>query len=622
MSSSLKYVLIVVCICVYNAGALAQPIDLSELQKDPCYIFFNGRAEKLGSSSIIMLDSVLAPVSQKRFERLPDQSIIFHGIDPFYYWYRFTLSNTDTLPRNIVLMFGGKGVRSAELWQGQAGRWISYGKTGYQYPFASRHYVFNSYAYLLTVPARSIVQYYIDVDESHAYKTINLALFEPRAMEQIKSRFYLFMGFLSGVLILFALLNFYLFVSVKEPIHIWYSLYILFTLCFVIKHEGLDMQFLGLDSATGYRATSMAAFAAIGSGFLIHVVQLFLTNIPRRSFFGWALYIDKWFLWISGIAYAIVFFVEPSNTIEVIVFEWSNKSAILGVIIVLASCIYSIVKGYRPAWILLVGQSAYLIGAMMRALFIGKFSQVIPPAPFHIGLLIEVLVISFALMYKYNVFKKEKELLSTQLKDQQVKFSEQILVTQENERKRIAGDLHDELGGNLAAMKMAIQSFDLPPKQNEMLKGLIDKTSVTAREITHNLMPPDFEKTSLREMLENYYKRLSSESNIRYQFFTSDPVYTFGKPDELMIYRILMELTTNINKHSMATEATIQVVYDTDNLELVVEDNGKGFDDRQSDGIGLKNIRSRVDYLGGSMNIDSGQKGSTIIIRIPYKSDI
>ena len=110
-----------------------------------------------------------------------------------------------------------------------------------------------------------------------------------------------------GVLILFALLNFYLFISVKEPIHIWYGLYILFTLCFVIKHEGLDMQFLGLDSTTGYRATSMAAFAGIGSGFLVHVVQLFLTNIPRRSFLGWALFIDKWFLWLSGAAYASYF---------------------------------------------------------------------------------------------------------------------------------------------------------------------------------------------------------------------------------------------------------------------------------------------------------------------------
>jgi signal transduction histidine kinase len=212
--------------------------------------------------------------------------------------------------------------------------------------------------------------------------------------------------------------------------------------------------------------------------------------------------------------------------------------------------------------------------------------------------------------------------LSTQLKNQQLKFSEQILVTQENERKRIAGDLHDELGGNLAAMKMAMQSFDLPPQQNELLKGLIDKTSVTAREIAHNLMPPDFEKTALRDMLENFYKRLSSESHISYQFFASDPLYTFSKQDELMIYRILMELTTNINKHSMATEATVQLVYDTHYLELMVEDNGKGFDDRKSDGIGLKNIRSRVDYLGGSMNIDTGQKGTTIIIRIPYKKDI
>jgi len=619
MATAFKYLFLALTALLFYARSLAQPVDISALSKEPGYIFFNGKAEKLASSVIISLDSVLKPASQVHFEPLPNKPFIYHGFDPDFFWYRFSLANPDSTMQKAVLLFGGKGVRSAELWQQAGSGWISLGKTGYKYPFESRPYPFSSYGYLLAVPASSTMQFYLDVDESHAYKTINLSLFEPRTMDHIKSRFYLFIGILLGLLILFGLLNFYLYVSVREPIHIWYGFYILFTLCFVIKHEGLDMQFLGLDSETGYRATSMAGFIALSSGFLVHVVQLFLSNIRRHSLIGKALFLDKWSLWISGTLYFIVFYIEPAYWIEVAVFEWANKSAIMGVVLIISSSIYSIAKGYRAAWILLIGQLAYLMGALWRGLFIEDLSQIIPPAPFQIGLLIEVLIITFALMHRYNLFKKEKEELAFQLKDQQFSFSEQILITQENERKRIAEDLHDELGGNLAAIKMAIQSFDLPARQNDMLKGLIDKTSLTAREIAHDLMPPDFEKTDFQELLEHHYRHLAAETGSAFQFYASKPLHTFNKHEELIIYRILMELTTNIIRHAEATEATVQLNYYNDYLELIVEDNGKGFRERSSDGIGLKNVSSRVEYLGGSMNIDTGEKGTTIIISIPYK---
>ena len=622
MSLAAKYFLtalasISACLlCLFSFG---QGIDLAKLDKDPGYIFFNGKAEYLKSSSIISLDSVLKPVSQKRFLHFPDKAVIFHGYDPYYYWYRFSVINTDSVAKKANLLFGGKGVRTAELWQQNGDKWCSLGKTGYKYPFDSRLYVFTSYCYPVTIPPHSVSMFYLNIDESHAYKVVNLAFFEPHKMEKIKTRFYYVFGIFAGVLLLFALLNIYLFFSVKESIHIWYSLYVLFSLMFIIKHEGLDMQFLGLDSELSYRATSMAGIAAIASGFLVHVVQLFLTNIPKKSFLSWALFITKWSLWLSGICFCIIFLVQPANSVEVFVFEWANKTTLAAIFVILGACSYSIAKGYKPAWILLSGQLVFLIGGLFRTLFIGDLTQVIPPAPFQIGLLVEVVIISFGLMYRYNLFKKEKEQLAGELKDQQLKVSGQILATQENERKRIAEDLHDELGGNLAAIKMALQSFELPNQQNAILKGLIDNASVNARDIAHNLMPPDFEKTGLRDMLRAYYQRQATEKNISFQFYASDPVASFDKQDELMMYRILLELTNNIYKHSMATEATIQLVYYDSYLEMMIEDNGKGFSNPQTTGIGLKNIRSRVDYLGGSLNIDTGKKGTTVIIRIPYK---
>ena len=600
----------------------AQVVDIGNLDQEPGYIFFNGSTYALRNSSVISLDSVLQPASQQRFTPLPSQAVIFHGFDPDYFWYRFTVSNRDVKDRTFILLFGGRGIRTAELWTRANSGWYSLGKMGYRYPFSSRPFLFTSYAYPVTIPAGQTLTYYLNVDESHAYKTTHFAAFEPGTMERIKGRYYFFFGLLIGVMLLFGVFNLYLYFSIKEPIHIWYALYIIFMVCFLVKHEGLDMQFLHMDSEWAYRASSMVGFVAVGSGFLVQVVQLFLVNISVKSWLGKALSLVKWSLWLSGAIYFIIFFIEPAHWMEVVVFEWANKTAIVAILLVIVSCMYSIAKGYRPAWILLLGQAAYLIGVLFRALFIGDLSQVIPPAPFQIGLLMEVLIVSYALMHRYNVFKREKEQLGNQLRNQQLHFSEQILVTQENERKRIAGDLHDELGGNLAAIQMAVQTAELPESQRDLLKGLVYKTAVTTREIAHNLMPPDFEKSSLCEMLSIYFGRLQMEGDLRYHFVCSGTVVPFSKQDELMVYRIVMELATNISRHAQASEATIQLLYEPDALEIIVEDNGRGFQENSGEGIGLKSIRSRVDYLGGVFKLDTGQKGTTVIVHIPYQKEV
>lgn len=596
----------------------SQSIDVAATTKNPHYLFLNKYTDVLQATSFISLDSVLSRSSQQKFKPLKNDKVLFKGYDPYYYWYRFTLSNSDTTPKNFILLLGGLGIREAEVWKGENQHWISLGKSGYRYPFYKRPYPYVHHAFQISLMPVSTTTFYIGINESHAYKSIAFVLVKSREMKLIEHRFYFLFGLIIGLIFLFFIFNLYLFFSIKEKIHLWYSLYIITILFFLIKNEGLDAEFLGLDSIAGYRSTYMGAVASLAVGFLLQVVQLFLINIKPSAWLYKSLVFLKWLTVVTAVTQFIIFYYQPNYKIELALFEWANKTGLLSLVFIITACCYSFYKGFKPALFILTGQFLFIIGIVARGLFIGAESYMFPPSLFEIGLVAEVIIISYGLMYRYNQYKKEKESLKEKLEWQQLQTARQIVQVQEAEQKRIAEDLHDELGGNLAAIKMSLQSFDLPPDQYGLLNQLLDNASVNARNIAHNLMPPEFEQTRLNDLLCNYYQRLTKEGNILFHFYNSGSNNHFTKQDELMIYRMIMELTNNIIKHSNATEATIQLVYHENQLAITAEDNGKGIFSNSSEGIGLKNIRSRVSYLDGFINIDSGKNGSTIMIQIPY----
>ncbi|MBO0953023.1 tetratricopeptide repeat-containing sensor histidine kinase [Fibrella forsythiae] len=200
-----------------------------------------------------------------------------------------------------------------------------------------------------------------------------------------------------------------------------------------------------------------------------------------------------------------------------------------------------------------------------------------------------------------------------------------ILRAQEDERKRLAADLHDDLGGVIATIRhqldqgLALSSL---PALRPLLASIIATTTQAGdkiRSIAHNLMPPDFERLGLIESLQELVDSLNDD---RFQFAV------FGQPRrllpevELTAYRIVSELVHNVQKHAQAKQVTIQLLFHADNLSLVVDDDGIGHSaatsGNPSTGIGLKNLSSRVNYLNARWHTDTSAQGTVTLIEIPY----
>ncbi len=239
------------------------------------------------------------------------------------------------------------------------------------------------------------------------------------------------------------------------------------------------------------------------------------------------------------------------------------------------------------------------------------------------------LVILISLGFLYNRYRlRQKNMYQKQLIKQQNELFNAIAATQEQERKRIARDLHDSLGSVLSAakLKMAAVRDERPElSENEQFQtgiSLLDEASSDLRDISHNIMPATLSKLGLIPALKNLCNNISSSKGLQISFMAYDLEERLDEQTEISIYRIMLELINNIVKHAQASKATVQLLRYPEYINITIEDNGKGFDLNKiavnKNGIGLGNVAARVEYLKGKVEVDSSaDKGTTIIIEIP-----
>ncbi len=204
---------------------------------------------------------------------------------------------------------------------------------------------------------------------------------------------------------------------------------------------------------------------------------------------------------------------------------------------------------------------------------------------------------------------------------------EAVAETQEQERGRISRDLHDSIGSMLATIKLRLHTYsnqealDTPLPEN-VLK-LLDETCDEVRRISHNLTPGVLLKFGLVSALQNLSDQIKQSDQLDCELFV------FGLEDrlrpqlEIFVYRIVQELSQNVLKHAQARHLSISVVKHPQKINIMVEDDGKGMPPSQKpvEGIGLKNIHSRVRYLNGELHIDSQSgRGTLISINIPLRT--
>lgn len=207
-----------------------------------------------------------------------------------------------------------------------------------------------------------------------------------------------------------------------------------------------------------------------------------------------------------------------------------------------------------------------------------------------------------------------------------------MIQSQENERKRIAAELHDSLGQNLLIIKNRALLGVNVSRDDGAAKEQFDEITASAshaieevREIAYNLRPYHLDRLGLTSTIEDMVEKVATVSGIHFTAEIAPLDGLFSKEDEMNLYRIVQESINNIVKHSQATEAKVEITRDTYGVYLTIHDNGRGFvpeattsTELRRRGFGLTGIAERVRMLGGTQKIRSGPgQGTTVTIKLP-----
>ena len=244
-----------------------------------------------------------------------------------------------------------------------------------------------------------------------------------------------------------------------------------------------------------------------------------------------------------------------------------------------------------------------------------------------------LLIPIIALLYVYyqklqtqNKLNQQQEEINAQriaglLNEQELKLARTSLQAQQEERSRIAQQLHDSIGGNLAGIKLQMANIE---DKNELQKGIMNQINETyelVREISHDLTPRKFNENAFTLLIGEYVEKIKNNSQleITFQAHPKERINNLGEPLKVSIYQIVQELFTNTIKHAKAKQVELHLTLHKNMFQLLFEDDGSGFNmNNTKNGIGLYNIENKIQQWNGTLHLDSAVgRGTVVTIEIP-----
>lgn len=582
----------------------------------------------------LSIDGAVDRFQQGEYQKTTAPVTFNAGITFSAFWFRFSIKNTTPQTRNLVLGIAEK-VDTLWLYQQQQGKVQQLAATGFAYSYATRPIGNRNFLFGISIPPNTSITYYLLAKNSADYMYIPFVLKDAGTYLAYETSRYQLLSIYIGFFLFVILFNIFLYGSLRDKLHIWYALYVLVSLVYLMMEDGITYE-LVLKYTPSLRWLFNEEYWWYGLMVLwLYVMQLVLNQTRANSRFY---LLTKMVMAVLCLRILIAFITEIklvsfSRPLTHVIFNIGDIAFLMGCALLLAGVIEKIIQKSKPAVYYLIAIVFGLAGTLnIYFNYIGLTNiNLVEPNAMIVGLAIEIAILSFILTVRYNLLKREKEKLLFEVNAYQKTLLEKILAIEEDERKRLGEDLHDDIGGTVSSLHLYATNYFLKHAAannedalyREQLIRQLGNLAVQVRDVAHDLMPKDFESRGIIAVLSEKVDGLNANGKVIFELIHTGDIDSIPRQLQITCYRIIVELVTNIIKHAKASASTIHLNGNEDCFQIIVEDDGIGLDaNTKSDGIGLKNVHSRIRYLHGAINIDSNKLGTTVIIEIPLTKNV
>ncbi len=605
-------------------------------------INFDGSWKKLNSpEDIYFLPELTEAFSVEKLAAFP-QVYKFEkarGSVPTYwaggkpYWFRFEIKNATNLIQNLLLHLHISLYDEVEFYMVEKRQVINKQTLNWRTPQQSRIIKHRDFIFPATIQPRQEVFCYLKLRKKFGAISFPLTIWEKNNFEySYPTNDHFSWGYVSGIFTFVCFISLLLSMVFKEKLYLFYGIYVLSALGFIYTMQGYFIRFYG-DGIFGIEGDKVRYIA---------VMLLMITNILFiKNYLRWDLLKNKLFEWYSRFfIISFVFLIVMSlvdnlllnnylfNTFTIPITFIVSLGFCVPPFFVFGTTIYCIyIKHFEK-------DATYYLLANIPVFFIAFYSglstyEFVPGSTFAgidyfvLAFLIEIIALSGLLAYRVKLIQDKSKRLLIEKNYIQQQRTQAVLEAEERERIRIARDLHDGIGQTLAAARMTLGNYMSKKKidavEMQTSLDLLEDSIKEVREISHNMMPSSLTKFGLVTALKQFTNKINSLDKLQIDLQVVGIKERFDEKIEMMLYRIVQEIISNIIRHAEARKVNIELVKHDSELILIVEDDGVGFDiNNENSGIGLKNIATRVEYLNGSVNFDSAiGYGTSVIVEIP-----
>jgi signal transduction histidine kinase len=523
-------------------------------------------------------------------------------------WSKFSLSNHTTLQYYVLTIEQSRADTVCLFELMPDGSLVNLGLVSRATPFNKRQIVDRNYVYNLSITPGRVHNYYLYSTRKYANHGLIIGLEAQRLYAKQVGKSSLLYGLIIGILLFVAFVAICFYFFSKNNIPLYYGLYCFFATLVILADNGFINAYLQLDyHQDNFNLITIVLFYITVA---LHIkFTLVLLDMGNKF--------PKWFFWLGQASYFLFILCG------VLVFCVTNHEALWWLcscsyyvvffvdLYILISIVYSLYIKQPSALFYFFAFGCNLI--IISIIMLGNLNVLKNGDPnfdyLYLGPLFEIAILSLGLaLYFSQKIKKEYEINQSLNRAQS-----QLLTLQENERSRIAQDLHDDVGNSLAAIKLGLAS-NSPEETDRKLQQVIKDL----RNITHDLKPSNFQNLSLFDNVNKLFSELNQNSVIQFNAQRSGIEYKKNEIKELAIFRIIKELVNNSLKHSDAKGVHLQMHFTPDGLLLSYEDDGTPYLLKKSDqGIGFNNIQNRVMFLDGGFSQVSNVKGNLLQFQFP-----